>query len=458
MKIKIIEPYHLDKRYDTRSLTPGIGPVIIGTLLEQAGHDVVVISEYISRLDLDEIKDADLVGISITTYNANRGFEIAKHLKQPIVFGGFHASLMPEECLAYGDYVIRGDGLSILSLTDYLEDKKNNPINEIPNLAYKQHDKTIFNELKTSVINIVPDYHLVKEYFKFGLKKYLRIPLLVNGSRGCPYDCSFCAIKAVYPDLKIKDKTIIIEDIKAQIKERSFWARFFPRMVWITDDNFFANKLWAKEVLIEIAKIRTRYKFVIQARPDLANDKEMLSLMEKAGIRVVFLGIESLNENSLRNFNKETSINDIIFAVKRFQDHGMIVHGLFVFGDDEFKKGDSQKVAAFTRKYDLSGVLIQPLTPYPGTALFQRLKKEDRIIHENWSYYNGNVVFKPKNLTAGELQKEVYDCYRRVFSLSRVIRFFLFGPKGLKLAGLGEAWLRHLEWRRRKRYIKEKLS
>lgn len=457
MKIKIIEPYHLDKRYDTRSFTPGIGPVIIGTLLEQAGHEVVVVSEYIKRLDFREIENADLVGISITTYNANRGFEIAKQVKQPIVFGGFHASLMPEECLTYGDFVIRGDGVSILLLAAYLEDNKKIPIKAIPNLVYKLHEKVIFNELKTSAINIVPNYRLVSDYFKPGLKKYLRIPLLVNSSRGCPYDCSFCAIKAIYPDVKIKDKAVIIEDIKAQVKERSFWVRLFPRMIWITDDNFFANKSWAKEVLIEIAKIHTQYKFVIQARPDLAHDDAMLALMQRAGIGVVFLGIESLNPKSLSNFSKEASIDDIIFAVGRFQDHGMIVHGLFVFGDDAFKKGDSQKVVAFARKYDLSGVLIQPLTPYPGTPLFQRLKKENRIIHEEWQYYNGNVVFKPRNLTAGELQKEVYDCYRRVFTLSKIIKFLLFGPKGLRLAGLGEAWLRHLEWRRRKRYVKEKL-
>jgi len=458
MKIKIIEPYLLDKRYDTRSLTPGIGPVIIGTLLDQAGHDVVVISEYIKRLDLDEIKDADLVGISITTYNANRGFEIAKHLQQPIVFGGFHASLMPEECLAYGDYVIQGDGASILALAEYLKDKNSVPIHKIPNLVYRQDNQTIFNKVKTGVINIVPDYRLVKDYFKPGLKKYLRIPLLVNASRGCPYDCSFCAIKAIYPDLKMKDKAVVVEDIKTQIQGRSIWARLFPRMIWITDDNFFANKLWAKEVLIEIAKINTRYKFVIQARPDVAYDDEMLSLMQRAGIGVVFVGIESLRPRSLDNFNKETSLDDVPSAVRKLQDHGMIVHGLFVFGDDAFKKGDSQKVAAFARKYDLSGVLIQPLTPYPGTSLFKKLKSENRIIHENWQYYNGGVIFKPRNLTASELQKEIYDCYRQVFSLYRVMRFLLRGPKGLKLAGLGEAWLRHMEGRRRKRYIRDRLN
>ena len=133
------------------------------------------------------------------------------------------------------------------------------------------------------------------------------------------------------------------------------------------------------------------------------------------------------------------------------------MHSLFVFGDDEFKKGDGLKVAKFAEQQKLSGVLIQPLIPFPGTKLFEKLKKEDRLLHENWQHYNGKVVFKPKNMTAAELQKEIYDCYKKVFSPLRVVRFLLKGPKGFKLAGLGEARLRHSEWQKRQIYIKDQL-
>ena len=124
MNIKIIEPRHLAKKYDIGSLTPNLGPITIGSLLKQRGHNVEVISEYVTKLDLKEIYDADLVGISITTYNAKKGFEIAQSIKMPIVFGGFHASLMPEECLNYGDYVIKGDGHSIVALADFLNNRR----------------------------------------------------------------------------------------------------------------------------------------------------------------------------------------------------------------------------------------------------------------------------------------------------------------------------------------------
>ncbi len=457
MIIKIIEPNDQNPRYDVRSLTPSPGPVVIGTLLQQHGHDVEVISEYISRLNLQDLSRADLIGISITTYNARRGYAIARRLKKPVVFGGMHASLMPEESLMYGDYVIRGDGASIVKLAECLAHGGNTDIHRVPNLVFRQDGNFIYNPPETGTINLVPDYSLVKDYHNHGLRKFTRVPLLVNASRGCPHKCTFCSIKAVYPDVRKKDPAVIIEDIKNQTGRRSFFARFLPRIIWITDDNFFAEKKWARDVLKEIAKLKTGFKFVIQARPDIAEDDELLALMQQADFGIVYMGIESLNPRSLENLKKETSTEDILQAIKKIQARGMEVHGLFVFGDDEFQPGDGHKIAHFVKEHHLSGVLIQPLTPYPGTDLFKKMKRSNRILHEGWQYYNGKVVFKPKNLTAAQLQKEVYDCYRSVYSLPRVAKFVLFGPRGFRLAGLGEAIFRHLEWLKCKNYIKDKL-
>jgi len=126
MRIKIIEPYFLNKRYDARSLTPNPGPVIIATLLNEAGHQVEIESEYVSEVNFENIDKADLVGISIATYNAKRGFAIARRIRKPVVFGGFHASLMPEECLTYGEYVITGDGHPITKLATFLVNPEGN--------------------------------------------------------------------------------------------------------------------------------------------------------------------------------------------------------------------------------------------------------------------------------------------------------------------------------------------
>ena len=355
MKIKIIEPYDLNPKYDQRSLTPNPGPIMVASLLEKSGHEVELLSEYVTDFDIGQVNDADLVGISITTYNAKRGFDMAQKIVKPLVFGGFHASLMPEECLDYGDYVIRGDGYSVVDLVDFLSNKKNIPINRIPNLVYKKHDQIIYNKAESKPVNVVPNYFLLRGYFKFNLSRLVRIPLLVNGSRGCNFDCTFCSIKTVYPDFKKKDVEIVIEDIKSQIRHQHFLSKIFPKIIWITDDNFFSDKKWAREILKEIAKLKSGYCFTLQARADIAHDDDILMRMADANVNRVYLGIESLNQKSLDSFNKNSAFDDIKFAINKLRKRRMDVHGLFVFGDDEFQKGDGRKVAEFVRQNDLSG-------------------------------------------------------------------------------------------------------
>lgn len=458
MNIKIIEPYYLDKRYDIRSLTPSLGPVIVASLLKKEGHEVEVVSEYVTELNLDEVHQADLVGISITTYNATRGYEIAKQINKPIVFGGFHASLMPEECLNYGDFVISGDGHSIVELAGFLSAGTAEDIKQIPNLVYKKNGQILYNVKETMAINIVPDFRLVRDYYKLNLNRLLRIPLLVNASRGCHCNCAFCAITEIFKDFKKKDIEIVCQDIRSQVEEVHFLAKYLPKIIWITDDNFSTDKKWAKDLLKELAKLNTKHKFVIQARVDIAYDDELLELMRKANIGQVYVGIESLNQTSLNNFDKDSTLGDIDYAVRKIRSYGMDVQGLFVFGDDKFRKGDGLRVAEFVRKHQFSGALIQPLTPFPGTKLFRKIKKEGRILHENWHDYNGKVVFRPKQISPEELQKEIYDCYKKVYSLSHIIKYLLFGKRGFKLKILGEAIIRHIEAKRINNFIREKLS
>jgi len=458
MNIKIIEPYDLNKNYDVRSFNPNLGPVVIASLLKQAGHRVEVISEYVTRLKIDRVNRADLVCISTTTYNARRGYEIARLLQKPIVFGGFHASLMPEECLDYGEYVIRGDGHPILQLVDYLENGKVGKLSLIPNLVYKKAGKVIFNPMESKAINTFTDHGLVRGYDRPGLRRLLRIPLLVNASRGCHHSCSFCSIKEVHQDYKNRQKEIIINEIKTLMDNQPLTARMLPRVIWITDDNFFTDKSWAKNILKELAKLRTKFSFVLQARIDVAEDDELLDLLKEANVGRIYLGIESINQKSLDNFKKNTTVAEMGHAIGKIQKRGIDVYGLFVFGDDEFKIGDGKKVAEFVKQAGMVGVLVQPLTPFPGTILFRQLKKKGRILHENWQDYNGKVVFRPQNLTPAELMHEIYVCYRSVYSPLRLVKYLLMGRKGTKLGVIGEALLRYLEWHKSKNYIRDKLN
>jgi len=316
MKIKIVEPCALDLRYDIRSLTPSPGPVLIATLLKQSGHEVEVLSEYVAGFDVEELDAADLVGISITTYNAKRGFELARHLNKPTVFGGFHASLMPEECLEYGDFVIRGDGHPIVALADLLSQGVTE-LGEISNLVYKKNGKVLYNRRESKAINIVPDFSLVRDYYKLNKNRLLRIPLLVNGSRGCHCNCAFCSIIEIYGDVKQKEIAVIIEDIKSQTSKQHFLSRFLTRVIWITDDNFSSDPKWAKDLMAALSEVKTAYEIVVQARADVAEDEELLELMKRAKIGIVYLGIESVDQESLNSFEKRTTTEQAASAIEK---------------------------------------------------------------------------------------------------------------------------------------------
>ncbi|RLB34402.1 MAG: hypothetical protein DRH12_17475 [Deltaproteobacteria bacterium] len=352
---------------------------------------------------------------------------------------------------------MRGDGYPVVELVRALENGNTKDLSRVPNLVYKKNGRIVYNQQTSQIIDIAPDFGLVKDYYRLTLNRLIRIPLLVNGSRGCHFDCTFCAIKEVYRDVKKRRPSEIIEDIKSQISNEHFLSRFFPRVMWITDDNFFSDREWAKEVLRNLATIKTKYVLVLQARVELGYDDEMLDLLRKANIGRVYIGIESLRDESLHNIKKGIRVEDIKDSIKNIKKYGIEVHGLFVFGDDEFRKGDWLEVANFVKEYGLSGLLIQPLTPFPGTKLFKKLKREGRILHENWSEYNGKVVFKPRRLTAAELQEEIYRCYNAVYGFSHVFKYMFRGRKGLRLGLLGEAIIRRREWIRMRRYIKERL-
>jgi radical SAM superfamily enzyme YgiQ (UPF0313 family) len=342
-------------------------------------------------------------------------------------------------------------------LADFLSGGGPVNLDQIPNLVYKNNGHTVYTREESRAVNVIPDFSLVKNYDRMNLNSFLRIPMLANASRGCPHKCNFCCIREIYKDFKKKDKTVVAKSMQSLAEMKHPLPKFYPRGIWITDDNFFSDIKWAKEVLEELSKIRTRCELLIQARLDVAYDEELLELLRKAGISRLYLGIESLNQKSLDNFGKNESLSDLEYVVKKIKTYGIDVYGLFIFGDDEFKKGDGARVATFVKRNGLSGVFIQPLTPFPGTELFRKLKAENRILHENWNEYNGKVVFQPKNLTPRELLEEIYVCYKKVFSPFRVMKYLLFGKKGLKMGLLGEAIFRHLEGMKMRRYVRERL-
>jgi radical SAM superfamily enzyme YgiQ (UPF0313 family) len=449
-KIRFIEPANLPYRpslknlytYDKYIRTPSTGLLTLTTIVRQKVDDTLMYSESVSKVKWGDIFNADIVFIGIFTMNAPRGYEIAQYIKANssalVVMGGLHASLNYTEAVEYCDYVLLGEGDE--SILEFIESvKHDSPIN-FPGAAYKQDGGIIHTGNRPSPHNIdtIPNRHLMYNFKK--MAGYNTIWAQVHASRGCPHDCDYCAlVKHFGKRVRTRSPENVVEDIRQGIE--FFENRFFKRLMsilWITDDNFFANRKWAIEVLNAIIDSGIKYSYTIQARYEVGLDDELLSLMKKAGFAEIAFGIEFIDDESFELHNKKSNRDDIIRAIRNTQRYGLRTRGLFILGAENHTKGIGTRLAEFILSNNIVEPVIQSMYFVPGTAVYERNK--DNLIHTDWEKYTGHVVHYPKNMTPAELQQELITASAIVYSTKELFRALFKSKRGFseKMIFLGE--------------------
>ncbi len=441
MKIRFIEPGNVPYRksiknlyvYDKYIRTPSQGAMTLATIVEPYVDDVKVYSESISLIQWEDVLDADIIFISIFSFNANRGYELACQIRKKsqakIVFGGLHATLHYREAVAYGDYVLIGEGdETIVQLIQCLR-QETEPL--FPGVAYERQGETFCTgeAVTPENINVIPKRELVHNFKK--MTKYNTIWPQVHASRGCPHNCDYCTIVAAFGrKMRLRTPENIVEDIRRAIAFFEEGNHRLTRTLWITDDNFFADRKWAMAVLNHIIESKIDYQFTIQARYEVGYDDEMLELLKKAGFSELAMGIEFLEDEAFENYHKKSTYQDILKSVKNIQRHGLKVRGLFIVGADNHTKGVGKRLADFVIKHHISGVLIQSMYFIPGTPVYESHK--ERIIEpDNWSRCVGKVVHHPEKISPIELQKEILVASKTIYSNKRLIQA-LIRKKGLE--------------------------
>ena len=447
MKIRFIEPGNRPYKptisnyfvYDRYIRTPSVGLNTLATIVKKKIPDTYMYSESISRLDMKDIKDADIVFIGIFTYAAVRGYKIAsylrKHTNATVVLGGLHASMNYKEAVRYADYVMLGEGdETILPLIKMIKSGKRP---KIKGYAWMENG-TIYNTGKAEPpqnIDIIPDRSLIHNYKK--MTGHMTIWPQVHASRGCPHNCDYCALVRHFGRcVRKRSPENIVKDIQYSI---DFFEKGNHRLIkdlWITDDNFFADRQWAKQVLNAIIDSGIKYRFNIQARYEVGFDDEMLELLKKAGFFELDMGIEFIDDASFKTYHKTSTKEQIEKSIKNIQKHGLSVRGLFILGSDNQKKGCGKELADFVIKNKIQGVLIQCMYFVPGTPAYEANK--DRLLHRNWAKYNGNTVHYPKNMTPYELQLEQIEASKRIYSVKRLIKAVIFEDWVHKVLFIGE--------------------
>ena len=377
---------------------PITGPLILGSILKSAGHKVEVYEELFENIDYEKVlKGTDLVGFYTMTSNAVRAYELADFTKNKlnikVVIGGMHASVLPEEALKHADQVVVGEAENVIR--DIVEGKINDKI--VYASPVKDLDKVPF-----------PDYSLLKTYFNAAN---------ILTSRGCPFSCSFCTPSRMFNPYRKRSPDNVIEELK-------IYKNMGLKYLCFQDDNFTADKKRVKEILRKMISNKIFFKETFfYARVDMFEDEELLDQLMHANVRRVFLGIESLNQDSLSKINKREKHENIRGLEEKLKKYKFKVISSIVLGLDHDNIEDVKKAIDFSKK--INAYQLQPaiLTPYPGTPIYEQMEKEGRILTKDWQDYDMlHVVFKSLNMSPRELQRLFFTSLKRFYTFRSALK------------------------------------
>jgi radical SAM superfamily enzyme YgiQ (UPF0313 family) len=449
MKVRLIEPAPPGDHVYSKVHLPRLGLPTIGAALVGRGHDVGIYVADLAPVDWDDVYGADLVGFSSTTSTITQAYGFADELRRrgiPTVIGGPHVTFLADEALEHFDYIARGEGGEqlMLELIESLEGRGS--LDTILGLSYRQDGAARHNPLRPAIPDLdtlpFPDLSLIR-----GNERMRQTPIMT--SWGCPFDCTFCSVTAMFGK---KYRFRSPENVVAELKEKQ------PKRVFFYDDNLAANRKRLKTLLQMIIDEGLQFSWSAQARTDVARDPELLDLMRRSGCWMVYLGLESVNQATLDGYDKSQSVDDIVFALKALHENGIKAHGMFVLGADSDGPDVVRTTVDFALKHKIDTVMLNILTPAPGTVLYDEMEAEGRIFDKRWEYYDAlHAVFQPAQMTPYHLQKETIRGYARFYGLRRWLGY-LFTFRFAKLVfqtwgySIVRSWRRD---RRNKEYLKE---
>jgi len=360
--------------------------------------------EIVQKVRFD--KPYSLVGITANTAAAPHAYELAATFRArgiPVVIGGPHAMLMPEEVLRHADAVVTGEGE--LVWPELLRDVEQGRLKPL----YASRTKPDLTGMPA------PRWDLIKgrTYGKG----------VTIATRGCPYACDYCSIPAMYGRrMRFRPVGEVVDEIR----------RMPGRALILWDDNIGANRTYAKELFTAIAPLKRWW--TSQATIDVAFDDEFLELAARSGCTALFLGLESISQQSLNGANKRhNNVSAYPEAVRRMHARGIAVQAGTVFGFDHDDRSIFRAAVDFFRACAIDSATIGILVPYPNTPLFRRLDSEGRILTRDWSQYDGkkHVVFQPALMSPQELLMGTEWAAREFYSIRSIAERMFRSRTGL---------------------------
>ncbi len=404
MKIALIYP-NIGRKGDNLFLDGArmepLGLAVIAGLVSP-DIDVTIYDDRLEEIPYD--LHFDLVAISVQIFTARRSYEIAASFRRhgvPVALGGIHVTLAPEEAAEHADIIVLGDAeLTWPALIDDLRHGTLQPRYSC-HLAERPQNGTL------------PRRDL------FAGKKYLPVTLL-QFSRGCTNQCSFCA-SSVYFQKRHYARNVddVVREIKAQKR----------KLLFFVDDNIVADKNAAKELFRALIPLKVHW--VSQASMDMLDDSELMELMVQSGCLGHVIGFESIGMDGVAAMNKDTNKRFIAdgyaYAIKELRRYGLQTWAAFTVGHDTDTVESIRETCNFAQRNKFTFAAYNILNPYPGTRLYTQLENEGRLLYDGkwWLHpeYRFNYAsFIPKHMAAGELTDTAFWCRRTFNSPSSIIR------------------------------------
>jgi radical SAM superfamily enzyme YgiQ (UPF0313 family) len=432
MKIKLIAPH--EQREDMIPSPFKLQRVNLPLLaaLTPPGHTMTLVEEALAPDDIHQ--DVDLVGITVLTELVQRAYQIADAYRQKavkVVMGGIHPTVLPDEALEHADAVVVGEAEGVWPRL--VSDAASGQMQKI----YRAGKLTDLQDLPK------PRRDLLSRTRYQG---NTRIPIGVETSRGCPYDCEFCCIGTT---LGQQYRVRPVQEVIAEIESIDSPHIFF------VDDALGLNRNVAKKLFTEMIPLRRRW--LAQGTVSLAQDLELLELMRRSGCLGLLIGFESVQKATQNEVMKITKLRiDFYEAMRRFHGEGFGILGSFVFGFDHENKDVFDQTLEFIMRSRMDVVQTRILTPYPGTRLYKRLLGEGRLFVRDWwlrGFPPDTLLFQPKGMTAEELISGYARLNRQAYSLGAMMKRFL-GMSPWKRTLLGCQAYAGVNLATRKRYFR----